>query len=501
MNNMDDKKRGFVALVGAGPGNPGLLTLRARELLEKATVVVYDRLVSPEILDMIPESTRRIDVGKQQGKHPVPQEEINSILLNEGQKGETVVRLKGGDPFIFGRGGEELELLCANTVDFEVVPGITSAIAAPSFAGIPLTHRDYCSSLHIITGHQRVGKALDINFKALVNAGGTLVFLMGVSALTGICHGLLEAGMDENTPAALVENGTRPEQRRLIASLKELPKRAEEEKIASPAVIVVGKVCGLYKEYGWFHRLPLKGKTFIVTRPIESGGSLNAALSRLGAKTIACPCIRTKALEHKLPEISKYSWLVFTSKHGVRIFFEKLYETGMDARALAGIKLAVTGPQTAQELKGFGLKADFMPEVYDGQALGTGLAPFVGPNEQVLLVRAREGSPEIISAFSQLGISVCDFPLYETISLTESSALILEALEKEEKVYVSFTSASTVTGFVSQVPKELLCKVYGLCIGRQTAKAAQEAGIHCQISEEATVESLTELAERICRND
>ena len=232
---------GNVILVGAGPGDPGLLTVKGREALAQAEVVVYDRLISPAILAMIPEGAEAIDVGKRAARHTVPQREINQILLRKAQEGKHVVRLKGGDPFVFGRGGEELEILAENGIDFQVIPGVTSAVAAAAYAGIPVTHRDCCSSLHIVTGHRREGKALDINFRALVQGGGTLVFLMGVGALREIVSGLLEAGMAPDTPAAMVERGTTPCQRRCGGTLSNLPERAAEMGISSPAVIVVGQ--------------------------------------------------------------------------------------------------------------------------------------------------------------------------------------------------------------------------------------------------------------------
>ena len=251
--------QGNVILVGAGPGDPGLLTQRGREALSQAEVVVYDRLVSPAILALVPEKARKIDVGKEASHHKVPQEEINQILLREAQAGRRVVRLKGGDPFLFGRGGEELELLAEAGLPFEVVPGVTSALSVPAYAGIPVTHRDFCSSLHIITGHAKAGAKLTIDFEALKRTGGTLVFLMGVSALPAICRGLLDAGMAPQMPAAVIERGTTPRQRKLISTLEALPQAAEEAKVESPAIIVVGKVCTLSEKFDWFDHLPLKG--------------------------------------------------------------------------------------------------------------------------------------------------------------------------------------------------------------------------------------------------
>ena len=248
---------GQVFLVGAGPGDGGLMTLRGKALLDRADVVVYDALVGDEVLAMIPPAARCVNVGKRASRHTRSQEEMDRILLEEALAGHTVVRLKGGDPFLFGRGGEELELLAAHGVPFQVVPGITSAIAVPAYCGIPVTHRDFTSSLHIVTGHARAGKDLDIDFEALVRTRGTLVFLMGVSSLPDICEGLLKAGMAPDTPAAIVERGTTPAQRRLDATVATLARTAAEGKVESPAISIVGQVCSLAKDFDWFGALPL----------------------------------------------------------------------------------------------------------------------------------------------------------------------------------------------------------------------------------------------------
>ena len=305
-------KTGQVILVGAGPGDPGLLTVKGKKALEQAEVVVYDRLVGREILDLIPPGAERIDVGKEASRHTMPQEEINQLLLDKALQGKRVVRLKGGDPFLFGRGGEELELLARHGVPFQEVPGIPSAIAVPAYGGIPVTHRDCASSLHIVTGHQRAGKPLDIPFQALVRAGGTLVFLMGGGALEAICQGLLAAGLAPDTPAALVERGTTPRQRVILATAETLPQRARAEQAQSPGVIVVGQVCAYAGEMDWFGRLPLKGKQVIVTRPRERAGTLAQKLRELGAEVTEFPCIETvpltpcPALEEALAHISEY---------------------------------------------------------------------------------------------------------------------------------------------------------------------------------------------------
>ena len=340
---------GKVILVGAGPGDPGLLTRKGLDAIRSADVVVYDRLVSPAILALMLEDAEQINVGKEAAHHLVPQEGINQILLDKALEGKTVVRLKGGDPFLFGRGGEELELLARHRIPFEEVPGITSAIAAPAYGGIPVTHRDCCSSLHIVTGHQRSGKELDIDFEALVRTGGTLVFLMGVSALPALCQGLLDAGMDPDTPAATVESGTTPAQRRTSAALADLPRRAAEVGVKSPAVIVVGQVCALAEQFDWFDRLPLKGKTVVVTRPRERAGTLSGRLRSLGADVWEYPCISTvpldpcPALEEAMERLGDYEWLALTSPAGVDALWRWLEGHNLDARALGGLRLAAAG--------------------------------------------------------------------------------------------------------------------------------------------------------------
>ena len=454
---------GKVTLVGAGPGDPGLLTRKGLEALEKADVVVYDRLVSPAILALMPEGAVKINVGKEASRHPVPQEQINRILLEQAQQGHNVVRLKGGDPFLFGRGGEELELLAEHRIPFEEVPGITSAIAAPAYGGIPVTHRDCCSSLHIVTGHQRAGKELAIDFEALVRTGGTLVFLMGVSALPTICAGLLDAGMAPDTPAAVVERGTTPAQRRVSATLAELPRAAEAAAVQSPAVIVVGDVC---------------------------------ALRALGADVWEYPCIATvpitpcPAVDGALERLSGYEWLALTSPAGVDAVWACLDGKGLDARALGGLKLAAIGPGTAKALSAHGLRADYVPEVYDAAHLGAGL-PARG---RVLILRAEEGSPALTEALKGRNIGYDDVACYRTVYENPRSDELRAAVESGAAGIVTFTSASTVKGFVASVGEDAdFSRMVGACIGAQTAAEARKHGIPAAVAREATMDALVEL--------
>ena len=487
---------GKVTLVGAGPGDPGLLTRKGLEALQKAEVVVYDRLVSPAILAMMPEKAEHIDVGKQAARHPVPQDQINQILLDKALEGKNVVRLKGGDPFLFGRGGEELELLAQHGVSFEEVPGITSAISAPAYGGIPVTHRDCCSSLHIVTGHQRAGKELDIDFEALVRTKGTLVFLMGVSALPQICKGLLDAGMEPHMPAAVVERGTTPAQRRISATLGTLPAVAEEAKVESPAVIVVGKVCALAEDFDWFDKLPLKGRRVVVTRPRERAGTLSARLRALGADVWEYPCIATvpldpcPAVDEAMERLPGYEWLALTSPAGVEALWRWLEGHGKDARALGAVKLAAIGPGTARALAAHGLKADYVPEVYDAAHLGAGL-PATG---KVLALRAEEGSPALTEGLARRNIACDDVASYRTVYENPRSQELREAVEGTDGLLVTFTSASTVKGFVSSMGEDAnFSRMVGMCIGAQTAAEAQKYSIPVRVAREATMDALVEL--------
>lgn len=492
---------GKVTLVGAGPGDPGLLTVRGLEVLSQADVVVYDRLISPAVLDLIPTDARRIDVGKNAGCHPVPQHEINQILLREALAGHNVVRLKGGDPFVFGRGGEELEALARGGAAFEEVPGVTSAIAAAAYGGIPATHRDYASSLHIITGHAREDGPLNIDFEALVRVKGTLIFLMGVTALPRIVEGLLGAGMDPATPAAMVENGTLPSQRRCGAGLADLPERAAEMGIHSPALIIVGGVCALASKLCWFEGRLLYGKRILVTRPKDRAGTLSSILRTKGAEVVEFPCIETRpilpnpSLEAALEGISDYEWLGFTSPAGVEAFWRCLRAMGKDARALGGVKLAAVGSATGKALEDHGLAADLIPEVFDAAHLGESLAR--AASGKVLLLRAEEGSAALTEALVAARVEYRDIPVYRTVYQHPDAPELRKELEAGRFDYVIFTSASTVKGLVSAMGQETdFSHVTGLCIGSQTAAEAEKYGISVKIAEKASIDALVDLAVR-----
>jgi len=487
-------KKGQVILVGAGPGDPDLLTIKGRKAIESADVVVYDRLVGQAIFDLIPPTAERINVGKESSHHTVPQDQINQILLSKALEGKCVVRLKGGDPFLFGRGGEELELLAEHGVSFQEIPGITSAIAVPAYAGIPVTHRDCCSSLHIITGHQRAGKPLNINFSALVQTKGTLVFLMGVSALEEICRGLLDAGMEPDMPAAVIEKGTTPSQRPVLATLSTLPETARAQQVKSPAIIIVGKVCAYSQQFDWFDHLPLKGRKVIVTRPRERAGTLSQRLRELGADVAEFPCIETHPLvpcpemEQAVDRIGQYEWLVFTSAAGVSALMDLLERTNRDVRALGPVKLAAIGPGTDRELRKHGLRADLIPEVYDGAHLGQALCD-AKPAGKVLILRAQWGTRALTDALDGGTIAYDDIRCYETRYTAPNCEEVRKLLVPG--TIVTFTSASTVTGFVSALGEDTDCSaITAACIGKQTEAQARSCHLHTITAEQATMDAL-----------
>ena len=497
-------EKGKVWLAGAGPGDAGLLTVKTRQLLCEADVIVYDALVSEEILCQIPDHVERIYVGKRSGHHPVPPEEINAILLQEAQKGKRVLRLKGGDPFVFGRGGEELELLTAHQIPYEIVPGVTSASAVPAYAGIPVTHRDYTSSFHVITGHPRKGGKLQIDFDALVRLNGTLIFLMGITAMESICSGLLEAGMEPDMPAAVLERGTTAAQRSVVSDVKHLPKEAKKAGIGMPAIIVVGKVCRLGEQFHWAEKRVLGGRQFLITRPRQHSSSLARKLRDLGAQVLELPAIRTKPVEPN-PELtaaleqfgtSAESWLVFTSPIGVATFFEQLEKQAWDIRKLfrkqTELRIAAIGSATGQALRSFGLIADLVPDVYDAAHLGRSIAQNAKLGSEVLIVRAKDGSEALLPPLENAGLSVQDVALYETVCELHEALHdeIVNAVCSGEVDAVTFTSASTVHGFVQSMKLTDYTNIRAVCIGEQTAKEAEHYGMQVQISDQATIDSL-----------
>ncbi|MCD8105822.1 MAG: uroporphyrinogen-III C-methyltransferase [Lachnospiraceae bacterium] len=578
---------GKVTLVGAGPSDPGLFTLKGKRALETAEVVVFDALVGQGILNMIPDTAEAINVGKRASHHTLPQEEISRLLVQKAKEGKRVVRLKGGDPFLFGRGGEEIEELVQAGVPFEVVSGVTSALAVPAYQGIPVTHRDFCSSVHIITGHKRAAagdvrhpvknsadfatkkfadtvdsasahtvpnneSVLDIDFEALVHTKGTLVFLMGVSALGDICRGLLAAGMDPGTPAALLMQGTTAHQRRILATVATLEEEVRRQGSGTPAIIVVGEVCSLSEQFSWVDRQPLGGVKVLLTRPKELISETAAKLREKGAEVLEIPAIRTERIPHNerlsqaFERLDSYQWVVFTSPTGVRVFFEEMAEREMDCRALGSVKFAVIGKGTKKALAEHGFYADLMPEIYNAAHLGRalkdrlssqndgrdlpptdreGAIPQQRPSNakrfqndgrdlpsHILIPRAAAGSPELIAELGD-GFFIDDIPTYETRYESSRFVDLPKELASGKIDYVLFTSASTVRGFAAvleetspscgwqmshqqgEAPEIDFTRIQAICIGKQTEAAAAALGMKTWVAAEASIDSLIE---RLC---
>ncbi len=484
--------KGKVILVGAGPGNVGLMTLRGKAVLEQADVVVYDRLVSPEILSLIPPTTEQINVGKASSHHTLPQAEINLLLVTKAQEGKLVARLKGGDPFLFGRGGEEVAELQAHGIPFEIVSGISAGIAVPAFGGIPVTHRNYSSSLHLLTAHAKENQPLDLNFPALVSLQGTLVFFMGLSALPQLMEGLQQGGLPPKTPVSLIENGTSPRQRSFHSTAENISSLAVAEQVQSPALIIVGEVCGLAEELAWWEQGSLFGKKLLVTCATQGKGRLGELLRAEGAEVLDYPVIQRRPLANPLPPLEDFDCLCFTSPFGVDCVWKALRQEGKDARIFSGKKIAVVGQATAQALEQVGIVADWMPQTYDVAHLGDLLLEHQPQN--TLILRAKEGAEGLTQALDKGGLSYVECPVYETdyippfpVNLAEFTALC-------------FTSAATVTAFTSAVEGDL-SQAVAICIGSQTASKAKEAGMKVYQAEKATLSSLVEKTVAVCNTN
>lgn len=480
---------GQVSLVGAGPGALGLLTLRGKELLEQAQVVIYDRLVGPDILALIPPQAERINVGKESGRHPVPQERISQLLAEKALEGKQVVRLKGGDCFLFGRGGEELELLIQKGIPFEVAPGVPSPIGATAYAGIPVTHRDYCASVHLITGHRKQNGLLSLDYEALVRLSGTLVFLMSLATAGEIAAGLMGAGMDGDMPAAVIEKGTLPRQRKLVTTLSRLEEELRREEIGSPALLVVGKVCALLDGFDWFSKLPLKGKRILVTRPKSGAERLAARLRALGAEVLSLPAIETRPVPFSMPALSGFSHLVFTSGAGVRAFFQGLRKEGKDARTLYGLRLMAVGRETAAALEAQGLSADFVPSIHTGEALAREALEEgeITLQSHPLWLCGKVPSPDLAAIWRQAGISLTVLPVYDTVFPP------FPDIAPEELDAVTFTSQSCVESFAAGTGRpEDFSHLPALCIGPKTAQAAARYFRQIKIASDATMDSMVD---------
>jgi len=484
-------KKGKVFIIGAGPGDPGLITLRGAECIGQADVVVYDYLANEDFLRRARKDARLIYVGKKGGDHTLPQGEINRILADEARKGLTVARLKGGDPFIFGRGGEEAEVLHEAGIPFEVVPGVTSAIAVPAFAGIPLTHRGYTSTVAFVTGHEDPTKdKSDIDWRALAGIG-TLVFLMGVKNLANIARNLVEGGKAPETPAALIRWGTTPEQQTLTGTLDDIAAKAKKRAFKPPSILVVGEVVALRPKLDWFEARPLFGKGIVVTRPEEQAEEFARLLAAEGAQAILFPTIRITppaswdGVDRALAGLDGYDWIVFTSANGVKHFFARLRDRGGDIRDLKGVRICTIGPATAAAVGAMGIRVDLVPDEYISEGVVRSFETVDLEGRRVLLPRAAEARDVIPEGLAKRGAAVDVVTAYRTVR-SKSRKEDLQALLDAGRVdVVTFTSPSTVVNFKKIMGDEPLPeKVRIACIGPVTVAAAKKQGFTVDVYQE-----------------
>jgi len=495
-------KKAIVYLVGAGPGDPGLFTLKGKKILEKAEVIIYDRLVSDGILSLGNPEAEYIYVGKTAGQHALSQDEINDLLVEKAATGKKVVRLKGGDPFLFGRGGEEAMYIWEHGYDYEVVPGISSAIAVPAYAGIPVTHRDATSSLAIITGHEKPGKEISsIKWKELAQGIGTLVFLMGVENLEFICQQLMENGRAPDTPVALVRWGTLPSQEVLTGTLDNINRKVRESSFKPPAVIIVGDVVRLRPQLNWMENKPLFGKKIVVTRARTQASRLVEDINDLGGEAIEFPSIviqkeeNLTSLYNAFEHLDSYNWIIFTSVNAVDIFFAELRKRELDIRSLYGSNICAIGPATRKILEDRGLKVEFIPEEYRAEGILQELENRVKRGEWVLLPRARGAREVLPDTLRQWGVHVNEVILYEAVPAGKVSKARTNDILEGRVDYLTFTSSSTVSNFVKMVGKDNVLrvnkKVKVACIGPVTAETAQSQGFNVDImAREYTIDGL-----------
>jgi uroporphyrinogen III methyltransferase/synthase len=482
---------GTVYLVGAGPGDPGLLTVRARDLLDSCDAVVYDALVNPALVSDVGAprehggTAERHFVGKRGGDGgSARQDDINALLVRLGREGKRVVRLKGGDPFVFGRGSEEAQALAEAGVPFEVVPGVTAGIAAPAYAGIPVTHRAVATSVTFVTGHEDPEKeATQTDWHALARAGGTIVLYMGVKRLPTIAAALVAGGLPVDTPAAAVQWGTYGRQRTVVATLQTLAERAAAEGVEAPVITVIGPAVALRDEIAWFDRRPLFGRRIVVTRARAQSGTLAERLRALGADVIEAPATRVEPLDQgplrrAVARLAEYQWAVFTSQNAVALFWEALRSEGRDARALAGVKVCAVGPATAEALLARGIAVDVQPERFVAEGLLDALAGRGDLQAARVLYAAAQGARDVLpEGLAAMGADVDVVPAYRSVPDAEGAAVLRAALERGAVDLVTFTSASAVRGYVEAAGAALAARAPAASIGPVTSAAARAAGI------------------------
>lgn len=494
---------GIVYLVGAGPGDFKLITVKGLEQVKLAETIVYDRLADERLLEYARPDVELIYVGKSSNKHTMKQAEINQVLVDRAKAGKVVVRLKGGDPFVFGRGGEEALALIENGIAFEVVPGVTSAIAAAAYAGIPVTHRGIATSFTVVTGHEDPDKAeSSIHWDKLAGGPDTLVFLMGVENLPTICAKLIEHGRNPGTPAAIIRWGTKPEQQVWLTTLGSAAEEAAKQQITPPAIFLVGEVAALREKLAWFDTKPLFGKKVLVTRAREQASILTERLEALGACCYEAPAIKVvppesyEPLDRSISHIGEYQWLILTSVNGVDAFFNRLRLQQLDARALSGVKVAAIGAATAARLKEHGVYADLVPVEFRAEGILQAIAPLVKPGMKILIPRALIARDILPEKLQDLGAAVDVVPAYRTVTGEADRERVRKLLSSGEINLVTFTSSSTVINLLTLLGEggaELLNSSAIACIGPVTAMTCHDHAIRRDImAEEFTISGLVE---------
>jgi uroporphyrinogen III methyltransferase/synthase len=483
------KSKGIVYLVGAGPGDAGLLTLRGAELLKRADVVVYDALVNKELLRLAAKSAEIIYGGKRSKEHAIPQDELNQLLICKAKEGKIVVRLKGGDPYIFGRGGEEAEELHSAHVSFEVVPGVSSITAAANYAGIPITHRSYSSSFTVVTGHEDPTKdETSVDWAWLAKEPGTKVILMGVERIRQISAELTKHGLSADTPVGMVRWGTRGRQSSIDGTLGTIADIVERENFGAPAITIIGDVVKMRSKLNWFERRPLFGQRIVVTRTREQASQLADQLLELGAEVLEIPTIRTEEPQNKsdlmdaMLGLAGYDWIVFTSPNGVAAFFTYFFRAFDDIRALGNLRIAAVGPATAAKLKELHLRVDAMPEEYLASKITKAISSFESvENLRILLMRAEIANEDLPKELEALGAIVDDVACYRTVPETEDQNGAAERLLQGGADWITFTSSSTVENFHARFDlpklKQQFPKIRVASIGPETTKTLHTIGV------------------------
>lgn len=502
---MRPTQRGKVYLVGAGPGDPGLLTVKGKECLERAEVVLYDYLANPVLLRHVPPTAERIYVGRRGRGRYQNQADINRLLIERAKAGKIVVRLKGGDPFVFGRGGEEAEAVAAAGVEFEIVPGVTAAVAVPAYAGIPVTHRTMASTVTIVTGHEDAEKPSPVlEWPKLASTSGTLVFMMGMKNLPTIVANLLSEGRAPDTPVAIVRWGTRTDQRTIVGTLLDIVGKADAARFEPPTVIVVGEVVRLRHQLNWFEKRPLFGKRIVTTRAQEQAAEFSQLLTAYGAESVELPTIQLvppaswEAVDQAIGRIDQYDWLIFTSVNGVTPFMQRVQAMGKDARAFAKLRICCIGPRTALALEQYGLKADLIPAEYQAEGVIKILAKENVRGSRVVIPRAEVAREILPDQLRELGAQVDVIPVYRTIAPAVDMEPFKQQLQEGRIDVLTFTSSSTVRNFVELVggaesARHLVAQAVIACIGPITAQTAEEYGLAVTIlPTENTVPALAE---------